>query len=133
MVCTNCGTENETYLHRVQHYDYTCPCELKNYEELFYSKYKNLIGDVRDTDTVTNLKYQADKDANNRAMLELTCSVCGTSRLIPVQQYISRSHYKMCNCKPRTSDRKNPSNKYNQLYLHKRFGSIVISNLITGN
>lgn len=131
--CTNCGEEGITYLHRVQGFDYTCNCQKKDYEKLFYANYSYLIGRSKDTDTVTGLEYIEENDFNHRCLVKLRCNNCGTERNVPVRAFINNTRYKKCNCKPKTREVKDPIKRYNQLYLNKRFDKIVVIDIIPGN
>lgn len=132
--CTQCGTiYNNVELHKVQSYRFTCSCEKKDYQKLFYDKYKCLIGRVIGTDKVIGLEYRPNEDHNNRALVRLKCNECGNERFVGVDAFLNSKNYKKCNCKPKTREVKDPIKRYNQLYLHKRFGKIVVENIIAGN
>ena len=132
--CIKCGTVyTDIELHKVQSHRFVCECEKKNYAQLFYDKYKYLINNIIGTDKVIGLDYKADADSNNRALVKLKCTECGTERFVAVNTFLNSENYKKCNCKPKTREIKDPIKRYNQLYLHKRFGKIIVDNIIAGN
>lgn len=131
--CLNCGREAQEYLYRVQDFDYNCECQKKDYKQLFYTKYSYLIDKTKGTDKIIGLNYKPDADANNRALVKLKCIDCGAEREVSVNTFLNSDSYKKCNCKPKTREIKDPIKRYNQLYLHKRFGKILVDDIIAGN